>query len=394
MSDSAENLIYFDNGATSYPKPADVYKAHDSYFRLAGNPGRGAHDLALNSARQIFEARETVAQFLGAPNSQQLIFTPGCTYSINMVLAGVGLKEKDCVVTSSLEHNAVMRTLHELRKRLDLKIVVMPYAQSGVVDGCELAKALDDLRPSLCVFTEASNVTGERLCLESIAEICARREVPLLIDAAQTAGLQANCLRYDGVTYWAASAHKKMLGSPGAGLLYVRDGNVLSPFVCGGTGSKSEQLEMPEELPDHFEPGTLPGPAIAALGAGVAFIAKAGAETLAAHEHSLADAFREWCFSKDWLSVAGNSFRDNRRPSLSEVVPVVSFQLKSMSPDRVTDLLNTQFNIAVRPGLHCAYKAHEALGTVEHGLVRVSFGYCNTFAEVESLCRALEKIVG
>jgi cysteine desulfurase / selenocysteine lyase len=394
MPDSDQNLIYFDNAATSYPKPANVYAAHERYFRTAGNPGRGAHDLALASARQLFEARQTIAEFLGAENSGHVIFTPGCTYSINMVLRGVGLKEHDCVVVSALEHNAVMRTLHELRKLLKLKIQVVPYAERGIVGSSELTKILDDERPALCVFTEASNVTGERLCVESVAAICASRSVPLLIDAAQTAGLEANCLRYPGVKYWAASAHKGLFGSPGAGLLYLRDGDTLAPLVFGGTGSKSEQLEMPPELPDRLEPGTSAGPAIAALGAGVEFISKTGAENIARHEAALAAAFRQWCFSRDWLRVAGNSYRNNHQPSFSETVAVVSFDLERMSADRVADLLNTQFNIAVRPGLHCAFKAHQVLGSVEQGLVRVSFGFYNTLEEVEQLCRALEKIAG
>jgi len=385
-------LIYFDNAATSFPKPNSVYCAHDEYLRSAGNPGRGAHDLALNSARTIFEARMSVAQFLGCENSERVIFTPGCTYSINMVLHGLQFQRGDCIVTGALEHNAVMRPLKELQKKLGLTIITLPYASKGIVDPSALEKVLDSSQPRLCVFADASNVTGERIPTESVSAICAAHQVPLLIDAAQTAGAEANCLRYPGVTYWAAPGHKGLLGAPGVGLLVVRGDKQLLPFVCGGTGSSSEALEMPAAFPDRLEPGTLAGPAIAALGAGVDFIHKTGANAIADHEHSLAHEFRQWCFSKSWIKVVGNSFTNKRSAPQSEAAPVVSFLMERLSPDRVADILNTEYNIAVRPGLHCAAQAHTALDTLKHGLVRVSFGFCNTHDELSGLCDALGKI--
>lgn len=385
-------LIYFDNAATSFPKPNSVYCAHDQYLRSAGNPGRGAHDLALNSARTIFEARMSAAQFLGCENSERVIFTPGCTYSINMVLHGLSFKRGDCVVTGALEHNAVMRPLKELQKTLDLTIITVPYASSGIVDPSALAKVLDVSKPQLCVFADASNVTGERIPIEALSAICAAHQVPLLIDAAQTAGSEANCLRHPGVTYWAAPGHKGLLGAPGVGLLVVRGDQQLVPFVCGGTGSSSEALEMPAAFPDRLEPGTLAGPAIAALGAGVDFIHKTGASAIADHEHSLAHEFRQWCFSKNWIKVVGNSFGNKRQVSQAEAAPVVSFLMDRLSPDRVADILSTEYSIAVRPGLHCASQAHDRLGTLQQGLVRVSFGFFNTHDQLSVLCDALEKI--
>lgn len=392
MLDDNQKLIYLDHAATSYPKPVEVYEAHDRYFRSAGNPGRGAHNLALDSARKIFAARQSVAEFLGVENSEQIIFTPGCTYSINMVLRGLNLKARDCIVTGPLEHNAVMRTLQELQEEIDVQVVVLPYADRGIIDSATLSAAIDEAKPALCVLSDASNVTGERIDLKSIADCCAARNVPLLIDAAQTAGLEEGGLRHEGISYWAASGHKGLLGCPGTGVLFVRDKNSVAPFVFGGTGSNSESFDMPHSLPDRLEPGTLAGSAIAALGAGVEFIQKAGAQTHAFHEHELANAFREWCFSKSWIKVSGLSYREKRLPSILEAVPVVSFQMRQLTPDRVADILNSRFQIAVRPGLHCAPSAHQKLGSVDLGLVRVSFGYFNTVDDVRYLSQALEFI--
>lgn len=384
--------IYFDNAATSFPKPGSVYSAHDNYLRSAGNPGRGSHNLALNSARTIFESRISLAEFLGAKNAERIVFTPGCTYSINFVLQGVQLRPGDSVITSALEHNAVMRTLTRCQRSMDLKIVVLPYARTGTVDPSILSKVLDAEKPRLCVFAEASNVTGERIPLESVAEICARHQVKLLVDAAQTAGRQENCLQYDGITHWAAPGHKGLMGAPGAGVLFVRDGEQLAPLVDGGTGSSSESFAMPEAFPDHLEPGTLAGPAIAALGAGVDFVRKTGAAAIAAHEHLLANEFRQWCFSKSWLKIAGNTFADKRDVTASESAPVVSIAHQSLSPDRIADILNREDSIAVRPGLHCAARAHETLGSSKQGLLRISFGFFNTHDELAVLCDALERI--
>ncbi len=387
-----DKIIYLDNAATSFPKPESVYVAHDAYFRSAGNPGRGAHKLALESARTIFDARTIVAEFLGADRSERLIFTPSCTYSINMVLKGCGLMRGDCVFTSALEHNSVLRTLKAMERELDLEIVVLPYADKGIIDPQELSARLDAHKPQLCVFTEASNVTGERLPIQQIAEICAARNVPLLIDAAQTAGSEANCLRHPGITYWASPGHKGLMGAPGAGLLYVRADNLLDPLVCGGTGSASESFAMPNVYPDRLEPGTIAGPAIAALGAGVEFVHKTGATLIAEHEHALATQFRQWCYANDWIRVAGKCFSGGTYVPLFAAAPVVSFSLDKHSPDRVADILNLEYGIAVRPGLHCAAQAHQALGTTGTGLVRVSFGFFNTNDELAILCDALQRI--
>ena len=315
-------IVYLDNAATSYPKPESVYIAHDSYLRSAGNPGRGGHALALNSARTTFDARTAIAQFLGADYAERLVFTPSCTHSINTVLKGIDFKSGDTVVVSALEHNATMRPLHALKQTCDIRIHTLSYAQSGIIDPEELRQTLKSVKPRLCAFLEASNVTGERIDLDQVAQICDAASSPLLIDAAQTAGTMDKVLSHPGITYWAASGHKGFMGAPGVGLLYCRPGHEIEPLVQGGTGSASEQFEMPDAYPDKLQAGTLPGPAIAALKAGCAFIAKTGAQRIFSYEQALANEFRTWCRKNGWITLPGNSFRSGS--SASDAHPVVS----------------------------------------------------------------------
>lgn len=384
-------LIYLDHAATSFPKPESVYLAQDRYLRTAGNPGRGAHEIAFASAQTIFESRAVAADFLGVGNSERLLFTPGCTYSINMVIKGFGFAAGDCVLTSALEHNSVMRALNQVEALNAVRVVVLPYAPNCIVDVEELRRAILREKPRLCVFTEASNVTGERLDTEVVAEICAAHNIPLLVDAAQTSGTEENCLRHEGITFWATPGHKGLLGSPGVGLLYVRESYDLRPLVQGGTGSGSESFEMPSHYPDHLEAGTLPGPAIAALGAGIEHVRETGANSINEKENSLSTQFRTWCLDQDWIKVYGFS-SNPKSANPTRTAPIVSFDLEGVRPDRVADQLNESFGIAVRAGLHCAALAHQTLGTTATGLVRASFGMTNSVEDVQALCDALTAI--
>jgi cysteine desulfurase family protein len=383
--------IYFDNAATSYPKPESVYAAQDRFFRQAGNPGRGGHTLAMNAAREIFACRLKVAELIGAPNAERLIFTSSCTHSINAVLKGVNLEAGDSVLISALEHNAVMRPLTQLARLKGIKIVALPYAQQGIIDMQDLTAALASHKPKLCAFMEASNVTGETIELASIADACLKHGVALMVDAAQTAGTAYGKVDHPGITFWCASAHKSLLGAPGLGLLYVAENALLEPLIAGGTGSASESLAMPEDLPDHLEAGTANSPAIAALAAAVDFITAIGVHRVAAHEQDLLARFISWCRTQEQIKIFGRSFASSSSGELKRA-SLVSFSVEGITPDRVADILNTEFNIAVRSGLHCAAHAHANLGTTRHGLTRVSFGFFNTLDELGSLQDALSSV--
>lgn len=379
--------IYFDNAATTFPKPEAVYTAADSYFRGAANPGRGAHSLAMASANAVFETRIEIAQLLGIKDPSRLIFTPGCTYSINFALLGMVWSPGDVVLVSALEHNAVMRPLRWLEQTRGIVVKVLPYGAKGIIDLHSLIATMLQTHPKLCVFTQGSNVTGELLDTRAVAAICGAHKVPLMLDAAQTAGRMTDSVEDLGVSIWCGSGHKGLFGSPGVGLLYVSSNLDLQPAIFGGTGSRSEQAEMPSAFPDRLEPGSLPGPAIAALGAGARWLREAGIANVLAREHALTNQFLEYAQKSEFIYIAGN-----RMAAPASATSTVSFVIPGVGADQVAAQLDTEYGIAVRSGLHCAATAHESLGTLESGLVRASFGYFNTEDEVDELCKALLSI--
>jgi len=424
--------LYFDNAATSHPKPEEVYQACDQVLRAGGNAGRGGHSVSLAAAMRHFESRHEIAQFLGIADSSRLIFTSGCTASINLVLNGmVGagrLKAGDTVLTSAFEHNAVMRPLKALADGLNFNLVVVPGQCDALIDLEKLDSLLAARKPALCIFARASNVTGQILDLHAVSTLVEGYGIPLLIDAAQSAGIVPEQLSTSssGVSFWVASGHKNLLGPPGIGLLYVRENQLLNPPLGGGTGSGSESFSMPEALPDRLEPGSPAVHLACGVAAGVRYLQSlpGGLATARAHDNVLSMRFLHG------LAVLNQSSIDSGlgiielvgRPSWNLNLPVEAqtqvvedylpvFSLRYMTvdkagdvnnlpqtrlapagltPDRVAQYLDADFGMASRPGLHCALLAHQTLGTVEQGLLRVSFGHYNTEAEVDSLLAALE----
>ena len=376
--------IYFDNAATTHPKPESVYTAADRVLRQGGSPGRSAHELALSASKQVFESRLKLAEFLQAKNPERLIFTPGCTYGINMVLQRFPLTEGDCVLVTALEHNAVMRCLEQLRREKGIVVEQVPYKEGTILDATLLEAMLAEKKPKLCAFVEASNVTGERLDLSTVAALCYRFGVPLLVDAAQSAGVFNESLALDGISFWCAPAHKGLYGTAGLGLLYVASQMDLVPLINGGTGSFSEGLEMPPAYPDRLEAGTVSAAAVSALAAGCDFISSEGRSTLAEHELGLCNSLIEFLSSQSKIKIYSAAERR---------VGLVSFAIGGMDSGRVAELLDRDYGICVRAGLHCAAAAHKTLGTLERGLVRVSFSAFNTTAELKVLFAALERIL-
>ncbi|MBN8661297.1 MAG: aminotransferase class V-fold PLP-dependent enzyme [Candidatus Obscuribacter phosphatis] len=309
----SEKIIYFDNASTTFPKPESVYKVCDSVLRSAGNPGRGAHRLAYNSSRQIFEARECLADFLGVADGHRLVFTAGCTQSINLVLTGLigaqKLRAGDRVLVTSFEHNAVMRSLACHEGHDGIEVVQVPAGPDGnLVDLAALRRiSSESPKPALAVFTRASNVTGALLDIETVSRMLEDADIPLLIDAAQSAGFVRDDLSHlTGVTYFAASGHKGLYGPPGIGILYVRSQNFeLDPPYCGGTGSRSDSLAMPTFLPDRLEPGTHGVQLAAGLAEGVRYVLDHGPEAMLARARSLVDYFLFKTIDIDAIEIKG-----------------------------------------------------------------------------------------
>ncbi len=434
--------LYFDNAATSHPKPEEVYQACDQALRAGGNPGRGAHSLSFAAATLQFESRHEIAQYLGIQDSSRLIFTSGCTASINLVLNGmVGagrLKAGDTVVTSAFEHNAVMRPLKSLAASLGLNLVVVPGLKATLASGSgapyfatlvdleQLDALLLEHKPALCIFTGASNVTGQILDLDAVAALVSRHGAPLLIDAAQSAGIIQEKLEHERISFWVASGHKSMMGPPGIGLLYIGGGEVLDPPYRGGTGSASESFSMPEALPDRLEPGSPAVHLASGVAAGLRHLQSLpnGFDSARQHENILSLRFLHGLAvinqtainstsadaARGTIELVGrpgwnlNLPAEAQRQLIEDYLPVFSVRfvssagakideskvIRKLTPDKVAQYLDDNFGMSTRPGLHCALLAHQTLGTIDQGLLRVSFGQGNSEDDIDSLLAALE----
>ncbi len=376
------SLVYFDNAATSYPKPPSVVQAYQEFFlKAGGNPGRSGHRLSLQSARIVFEAREALAAFFGAADSSRLIFTSNATDALNIALLGT-LREGSHVVTSSMEHNAVMRPLRHLEKTRNVEVTVVPALPDGTLDPSGIAEALRK-GTSLIVLNHASNVVGTILPVAEVARL--KGSVPLLVDAAQTAGVIPIDVQKDGIDLLAFTGHKSLWGPTGTGGLYIRPGLQPSPLRYGGTGSLSEKEEMPDFLPDCYESGTLNMTGIAGLLAGLEEVKRLGLPAILSHERMLTEKLLEGLRTIEGLVLYGSGIAEKQTAT-------VSFNIERLMSSDITGALDRQFNIMTRSGLQCAPAAHHTIGTHPHGTVRVSMGWFNTVKEVEYLIESLSAI--
>ncbi len=376
--------IYLDNSATSLPKPEAVYQAVNDALRHCGaNPGRGGHRMSLDASRLVFTARETVADFFAIADASRLIFTSGATEALNMALFGL-LNPGDHVVTTAMEHNSVLRPLHILEKS-GVTMTVVDADSTGYVAAEAITAACTDAT-RLIAMTHCSNVTGTLLPVEEVAEFCRSRSLLLLVDAAQTAGhfpIDVNSL---GVDLLALPGHKGLFAPPGIGCLYVREGLQLRPLIYGGTGGQSEQDGMPQQMPERLESGTLNTPGIAGLKAGVDFIKEVGLEQIARHEQQMVDLLVSGLRAITGITVYGPAGTPQHGGA-------VSFTCQNRDSAEIGFILDQEYEIMVRVGLHCAPGAHRMIGTYPEGTVRVSPGYFTTAEHIESFVQAVANIV-
>jgi len=376
-------VIYLDNAATSWPKPERVYRAADRALRdSSGNPGRSGHRLSLAAGRCLEETRLLLAQLFHIPRPGSLAFTLNTTDALNLALKGV-LKPGDQVVTSSMEHNSVARPLEALKAQGVEYTKVRTDPQTGTDPG-EVERALRD-NTRLVVMTQVSNVTGTENPIGAIGEICRRRDILFLVDAAQSAGCVPLHVEEMHISLLAFPGHKGLLGPQGTGGLYVREGLVLTPLREGGTGSRSEELTQPPSGPDRYESGTPNTPGIAALGEGVRIILEEGVEEIARRETVLTNRLLEGLGEIPGLHLYGPPPGPRRRG-------VVSLRLDTLESAEAALILDGTFGIAVRAGLHCAPEAHRTLGTLAGGTLRLSPGYATTEAEIDQAIDALGTI--
>jgi cysteine desulfurase family protein len=377
--------IYLDNAATTYPKPETVYRALEHAMREIGaSPGRGGYRRAMEANRLMFEARETAAAFFGLADSSRVIFTQSATEALNLAVTGL-LRPGDHAITSSMEHNSLVRPLHRA-ERQGVALTRIPASPQGLIDPAAVAAAITPATRLIAV-AHCSNVTGTIQPLQEIAAVARAAGVPLLVDAAQSAGSIPIDVAADGIDLLAAPGHKGLFGPQGTGLLCIAPRIELEPLLVGGTGGSSSGREQPREMPERFESGTHNLPGIIGLKAGLDFISSQGMAVIRNHEARLTLQLLEGLAALRGVSVHGP-------PAGTPRGPVVSFTVAGRDPAEIGYLLDHRYDIQVRAGLHCAPSAHETIGTYPAGTVRVSPGYFNSDEEICRFLAAMAEIAG
>ena len=361
-------MIYLDNGATSMGKPAAVGRAMLSALECCANPGRGGHRAAMAAARVVYGCREQAAALFGC-RPEQVVFTSNCTHGLNIAIRSL-VKPGGRVVVSGFEHNAVVRPLHLLGAQVRVAVRKLFDWEDTLSDFEAALQAGADA----AVFTHVSNVFGYILPVEELAALCRKYGVPFIVDAAQSAGALDIDLAKWGADFIAMPGHKGLLGPQGTGLLLCA--GKTEPLMAGGTGVDSMNPNMPDDLPERLEAGTLNVPGIAGLSAGLEYIRCRGTEEIFRRERQAAQYCAELLRQKGYPVFSG--------PHQAGTVSFVTEDCEETAEEL------GRRGIAVRAGLHCAPLAHESAGTLETGTVRVSFGHDAGCAQAAALCRALE----
>ncbi len=376
-------MIYMDNAATSWPKPDIVYNSVICCMKKYGaNPGRSSHKMAIEAANILLYTREMLCELFDVTDPFSMIYTYNTTDSLNLAIKGI-LKEGDHVITSSMEHNSVLRPLKHLEK-LGVQITIVQADSKGMVDPEDIKKAIKT-NTRLIVTTHASNVTGTLLPIEEIGNIARSFGIPYLVDAAQTAGVLPMSFSKLPVDLVAFPGHKGLLGPQGTGVLYIRKGIELKPIRVGGTGSQSEELYQPDFLPDRYEAGTLNTPGIAGLGAGIQYILSKGQQKLLCQQIRLEKMFLDALSQIKNVTIYGPE-------RLEERIGIISINIKDHDSSYISNILSENYGIATRGGLHCAPLAHQTIGTFHQGTVRFSPGIFNTLEDVKLCIKAIEEI--
>lgn len=377
-------MIYLDNAATTFPKPEIVYKTMDTFYRTLGaNPGRSGHRTAVAAEKEIEDTRSIIARLLGIKDSRRLILTFNATDAINMGIKGL-LKPGDHAITTFLEHNAVSRSLNGLEKRNIITVTKVRSSPEGLIDPYDIKNAITT-KTRLIVMTHAPNVLGTIQPVREIGRIARENNVLFMVDAAQTAGVCEIDVGNDYIDMLAFTGHKGPLGPTGTGGLYVGERLTLEPWREGGTGFEPASLSQPEELPFKLESGTPNTVGIAGLRAGIEYVLSKGIGTIRAHEQHLTNKIIQALKDDQRFILYGTT-------DISQKVGILSINVKGFKPAEVGAILDQSFDIAVRPGLHCAPFAHQMLGTFPDGTVRISPGFFNTEEEIDQLIKALDKI--
>ncbi|MCI6854681.1 MAG: aminotransferase class V-fold PLP-dependent enzyme [Firmicutes bacterium] len=375
-------MIYLDNAATSYPKPRGMVAAmEECILKYCGNPGRSGHSMSMRTGEEVYHARRKIARLFNIEQAERLVFTKNTTEALNMGLKGV-LLPGDHVITTSMEHNSVLRPLKALEKR-GIRQSIIRADREGFVKPSDFEKAI---RPEtrLIAVTAASNVTGTKMPLEEIGELARKRGILFLVDGAQGAGSMEIDVKKMNISMLAFPGHKGLLGPQGTGALYIDPELKLNHIMEGGTGTDSKSRLQPCEFPDGYEAGTINAPAIIGLGYSAEFVEKIGPEVIGKYEEELIGWLDERLDEMDFVTRYG--------PQACRKTGISLINIRGAAAEEVTSILSSRYGIAVRGGFHCAGLAHKTIGTWDEGAVRISVGPFNTRRDMEKLTDAIREI--
>ena len=378
-------MIYLNHAATSLQKPEGVAEAMLQALHY-GSVARSVSECSLSMARQITKLRMTLAEFFGFSHPERVIFTKNVTEALNLVLFGL-LQPGDHVISTDLDHNAVLRPLYLLEKQG----VAVDFAAADRQGNISYEALEGIFRPDTraLVCTHASNLTGNVLHIREMSAMAHRHGALLILDAAQTAGERPIHMERDGIDVLCFTGHKALMGPQGTGGLLLSPSLSLRPLISGGTGILSFEKEQPQAYPEHLEAGTLNGPGLCGLLAAVQFLQKTGVETVQKRLQALTAAFYAGVREIPGITIYGDF---QGFPALADHGPIVTLNLAGISSAELAEILSSQYGIEVRAGGHCAPRMHEALGTRDTGAVRFSFGYFTGESEVQAAVQALREI--
>ena len=378
-------MYYFDNAATSFPKPSEVINAINECLTVYGvSPGRSGHSLSVRTAREVFETRELIASFFNLDNSERVIFTANATMAINTAVKGI-LKKGDHVIISHMEHNSVHRPLMHLKHSRGIDLSVASCDQSGVIDLHHL-RTLFRPETRLVVVNHGSNAFGSIQPVREIGAICRDHKVLFLVDAAQTAGYIDIDVVKDNIDILVFSGHKKLMGPQGIGGLVINSGVQIDTLIHGGTGSRSESDTQPGFYPDRLEAGTLNTPGIVGLKAGIKWINENDFDGIRNHQLRLTRLLADHLKQTPGITIYGPEDMENR-------LPVISVAAKNVNPGEMARRLDKEYGIMTRAGLHCSPLAHKAMGTFPEGTLRLSPGIFNTEQEIALVAEAFTNLL-
>jgi len=379
-------IIYLDNGSTSYPKPERVYQFMDSFYRNFGvNPGRSGFDLCMEAGEVIEDTRKLLTKFFnGGKDPNRLCFTYNSTDALNLIIFGI-LDEGDHAITTTLEHNSVLRPLYHLYRDKGVEVDYIPFDSQGFVDPDEFPKRFKK-NTKLVIINHASNVIGTIQPIAEIGAYCREAGIPFAIDASQSAGKIPIDMEKQNIDIVAFTGHKSLMGPTGIGGLYVREGIHIRHTRAGGTGVRSAVRTHLEEYPWRLEYGTINTLGVAGLKAGVEWVLEQSLDNIHAHEMRLVKMLRDGLIDEEGITLYCQDDLNNH-------IGIFLFNIEGIEAMNTGTILDVDYNIACRTGLHCAPLAHEQLGTAQiHGAVRFGLGPFNTEEEIRTAIKAIKEI--